>query len=252
MTAAAAHDPGQPTVLITGAAKRVGAAIARQLHAAGANILIHYRQSAADADCLAAALNVVRPGSALTLAGDLLTTATLPDLVQRAVAAFGRLDVLINNASSFYPTPLGTITEAQWDDLFGTNLKAPLFLAQASAPHLKATRGLILNLVDIHSQRPLPDHSVYCTAKAGLAMLTRALARELGPEIRVNGIAPGPVLWPEGGMDNDLQAKIISRTALRRSGSPEDIAKAALFFFKDAPYVTGQILAVDGGRSIGW
>ncbi|MEQ1580836.1 MAG: pteridine reductase [Steroidobacteraceae bacterium] len=245
-------NAGHPAVLITGAAKRVGAAIARQLHAAGANILIHYRQSAAEADRLAASLNVVRPDSAVTLAGDLLATATLPDLMQRAVATFGRLDLLINNASSFYPTPLGTITEAQWDDLFGTNLKAPLFLAQAAAPHLKATRGLILNLVDIHSQRPLPDHTVYCAAKAGLAMLTRALARELGPDIRVNGIAPGPVLWPEGGMDEALQAKIISRTALRRAGSPEDIAKAALFFFRDAPYVTGQILAVDGGRSIGW
>ncbi|MEY4932359.1 MAG: hypothetical protein RLZZ403_679 [Pseudomonadota bacterium] len=241
-----------PAVLITGAAKRVGAAIARQLHAAGANILIHYRQSVAEADRLAASLNALRPGSAATLAGDLLATATLPDLVQRAVSTFGRLDVLINNASSFYPTPFGRITEAQWDDLFGTNLKAPLFLAQAAAPHLKATRGLILNLVDIHSQRPLPDHAVYCAAKAGLAMLTRALARELGPDIRVNGIAPGPVLWPEGGMDESLRDKIISRTALRRAGSPEDIAKAALFFFKDAPYVTGQILAVDGGRSIGW
>lgn len=245
-------NAGHPAVLITGAAKRVGAAIARQLHAAGANILIHYRQSAAEADRLAASLNAVRPGSAVTLAGDLLATSTLPDLVQRAAATFGRLDVLINNASSFYPTPFGRITEGQWDDLFGTNLKAPLFLAQAAAPHLKATHGLILNLVDIHSQRPLPDHIVYCAAKAGLAMLTRALARELGPDIRVNGIAPGPVLWHEGGMDEALQAKIISRTALRRAGSPEDIAKAALFFFKDAPYVTGQILAVDGGRSIGW
>ena len=251
MTSTSTHA-GHPTVLITGAAKRVGAAIARQLHATGANILIHYRQSAAEADKLAAALNSVRPHSAVALAGDLLATATLPDLMHRAVTAFGRLDVLINNASSFYPTPLGSITEAQWDDLFGTNLKAPLFLAQAAAPHLKATRGLILNLVDIHSQRPRPDHVIYCAAKAGLAMLTRALARELGPDIRVNGIAPGPVLWPEGGMDEALQAKIISRTALRRSGSPEDIAKAALFFFKDAPYVTGQILAVDGGRSIGW
>jgi pteridine reductase len=251
MTSTSLH-PAQPAVLITGAAKRVGAAIARQLHAAGANILIHYRQSAAEADQLAASLNSVRPDSAVTLAGDLLATAALADLMQRAVAGFGRLDALINNASSFYPTPLGTITEAQWDDLFGTNLKAPLFLAQAAAPYLKATRGLILNLVDIHSQRPLPDHTVYCAAKAGLAMLTRALARELGPDIRVNGIAPGPVLWPEGGMDKSLQDKIISRTALRRAGSPEDIAKAALFFFKDAPYVTGQILAVDGGRSIGW
>jgi len=244
--------PASPAVLITGAAKRVGTAIARELHAAGANLLIHYRQSAEAADRLAATLNDIRPNSAATIPGDLLATAALPDLVQRAVAAFGRLDVLVNNASSFYPTPLGSVTEAQWDDLFGTNLKAPLFLAQAAAPHLKATRGLILNLVDIHSQRPLPDHLAYCSAKAGLAMLTRGLARELGPEIRVNGISPGPVLWPESGMDKSLQDKIIQRTALRRVGSPEDIAKAALFFFRDAPFVTGQILAVDGGRSIGW
>jgi len=240
------------TALITGAGKRVGAAIARHLHAAGFNVVIHYRRSRADADHLAGLLNAERPGSAMTLAGDLLDTAALPALVDSATATFGRLDVLINNASSFYPTPLGSITEAQWTDLFGTNLKAPLFLAQAAIPSLRATRGLILNLVDIHSQRPLPDHSVYCAAKAGLAMLTRALARELGPDIRVNGVAPGPILWPEGGMDPVLQNKIISRTALRRSGSPDDIGKAVLFFVKDAPYVTGQILAVDGGRSIGW
>jgi pteridine reductase len=243
---------GPKAVLITGGAKRVGASIARHLHAEGANIILHYRQSRADAELLADTLNGIRPQSAATLAGDLLATASLPDVIERAVAAFGRLDVLINNASSFYPTPLGTITEGQWDDLFGTNLKAPLFLCQAAIPHLKATRGLILNLVDIHAQRPLPQHLVYCAAKAGLAMVTRALARELGPDIRVNGISPGPVLWPEGGMDTALQAKIIGRTVLHRAGSPEDISKAVLFFVRDAPYVTGQILAVDGGRSIGW
>ena len=246
------NDVGPHAVLITGAGKRVGAAIARQLHGAGFNIILHYRQSRAEAERVAALLNAIRPHSAALLAGDLLATDALPALMERAVAAFGRLDVLINNASSFYRTPLGSITETQWDDLLGTNLKAPLFLAQAATAHLKASHGLILNLVDIHSQRPLPDHSVYCVAKAGLAMLTRALARELGPEIRVNGIAPGPVLWPEGGMDPALKAKIIDRTALRRAGSPEDISKAALFFCRDAPYVTGQILAVDGGRSIGW
>lgn len=238
--------------LITGAGKRVGAAIARHLHAAGANVIIHYRHSAAEAEGLAAKLNSTRPHSAVTIAGDLLATAALPVLVERAAAAFGRLDVLVNNASSFYSTPLGTITETEWNDLLGTNLKVPLFLAQAAIPYLKTTRGLILNLVDIHSQRPLPEHTVYCAAKAGLAMLTRALARELGPDIRVNGIAPGPILWPEGGLDPALQDKIISRTALRRAGSPDDIGKAVLFFVKDAPYVTGQILAVDGGRSIGW
>ncbi len=245
-------ETGQLAVLITGGGKRVGATIAQRLHATGANVIIHYRQSGKAAEQLASTLNAIRPQSATTLAGDLLATAALPELVQRATAAFGRLDVLINNASSFYPTPLGAITEAQWNDLFGTNLKAPLFLAQAAIPYLKATRGLILNLVDIHSQRPLPEHTVYCAAKAGLAMLTRALARELGPEIRVNGISPGPILWPEGGMDPALKARIIGRTALRRIGSPDDIAKAVQFFVHDAPYVTGQILAVDGGRSIGW
>ncbi len=252
MTLDSSNALANQAVLITGAGKRVGAAIARHLHAAGANVVIHYRNSATEAASLASRLNDSRPQSAVTLAGDLLATASLPDLVQRAAAAFGRLDVLVNNASSFYPTPLGTITETEWNDLFGTNLKAPLFLAQAAIPYLKTTRGLILNLVDIHSQRPLPEHTVYCAAKAGLAMLTRALARELGPDIRVNGIAPGPILWPEGGLDSALQDKIISRTALRRAGSPDDIGKAVLFFVKDAPYVTGQILAVDGGRSIGW
>lgn len=238
--------------MITGSGKRVGAAIARHLHAAGARILIHHRHSGAEAASLASLLNESRAHSARILAGDLLATNLLPDLMQRAVSAFGRLDILVNNASSFYPTPLGSVTEKQWDDLLGTNLKAPLFLAQAAIPHLKATHGLIVNLVDIHSQRPLPDHTVYCTAKAGLAMLTRCLARELGPDIRVNGVAPGPILWPEGGLDASLQDKIIGRTALRRAGSPDDIGKAVLFFAKDAPYVTGQILAVDGGRSIGW
>lgn len=245
-------SPTTPAALITGAGRRVGAAIARELHAAGCNIVIHYRRSAADATALADSLNAARAHSAATVAGDLLETALLPQLVAKAVAAFGRLDVLVNNASSFYATPFGQITEAQWTDLFGTNLKAPLFLAQAAAAELKATRGLILNLVDIHSQRPLSDYTVYCAAKAGLAMLTRALARELGPDVRVNGISPGPILWPESDLEPALKDKIIGATALQRTGSPEDIGKAALFFFRDAPYVTGQILAVDGGRSLGW
>jgi pteridine reductase len=171
-------------------------------------------------------------------------------LIAAAVTEFGRLDILINNASSFYPTPMGQITVAQWDDLIGTNLKAPLFIAQAAAPRLRAQRGLIINMVDIHAVRPLKDHPVYCAAKAGLAMLTRSLARELGPEIRVNGIAPGPVLWPEGDMDEALKSEIIDKTALKRTGSPQDIARTALFLARDAPYITGQIIAVDGGRSI--
>jgi pteridine reductase len=171
-------------------------------------------------------------------------------LVAAALQTFGSLDVLINNASSFYPTPVGQITFAQWDDLMGSNLKAPLFLSQAAAASLRARRGLIINMVDIHALRPLKSHPVYSAAKAGLAMLTRALARELGPEIRVNGIAPGPVLWPEGEMDESLKQEIVDKTALKRHGTPLDIARTALFLARDAPYITGQIIAVDGGRSI--
>lgn len=239
-------------VLITGAAKRLGAAVARTLHQAGANIAIHHRSSRAEAERLIQELNTARSDSAHGLVADLLDFAALPGLIERTVQRFGRLDVLFNNASTFYPTGVGSITETQWNDLLGTNLKAPLFLAQAATPHLRKTHGLILNMVDIHGQRPLPEHPVYSTAKAGLIMLTRSLARELGPEIRVNAIAPGPILWPEHGLAPELQTAIIEKTVLKRHGDPEDIARAALFFAKDAPFVTGQILAVDGGRSIGW
>jgi len=239
-------------VLITGAAKRLGAAIARAAHQEGANIAIHYRRSRPQAQELCSELNALRAKSAVAINADLLDTTSHPQLIGEVIAAFGRLDVLINNASTFYPTPIGTITEEQWKDLLGTNLKAPLFLSQAATPALKAANGLILNLIDIHAQRPLPDHPVYCIAKSGLLMLTKSLARELGPQIRVNGIAPGPVMWPEHAMDQSLKDEIVSRTALKRSGSADDIARAALFFMKDAPFVTGQILAVDGGRSVGW
>jgi pteridine reductase len=239
-------------VLITGGAKRLGASIARSLHGAGATLVIHHHHSKDAAEILVAELNQLRPASASTVAVDLLNTAQLPSMVMQCIQQHGRLDVLINNASAFYPTPVGTITEAQWNELVGSNLKAPLFLAQAAAPHLKTTQGLILNMVDIHAQRPLVEHPVYSIAKSGLVTLTKSLARELGPEIRVNAIAPGPVLWPEHDMSQELQQEIISKTALKRKGSPEDIARAALFFVRDAPYVTGQVLAVDGGRSIGW
>jgi pteridine reductase len=237
-------------VLITGGARRVGAEIARTLHAAGANILIHYRSSAAAAIALAAELNQIRDHSAAIHASH-LTNAEAPEkLVAATLLEFGRLDILINNASSFYPTPVGQITLPQWDDLMGSNLKAPLFLSQAAAPSLTRQHGLIINMIDIHAVRPLKGHPVYSTAKAGLAMLTRALARELGPDIRVNGIAPGPVLWPEGDMDEELKGEIIDKTALKRHGTPQDVARVALFLAKDAPYITGQIIAVDGGRSI--
>ncbi len=243
-------DLRDQTVLITGGARRVGAAIVRRLHAAGANVLIHYRSSSAAAIALARELNGIRTASAATHEADLLVAGAGVALVDAALKSFGRLDILINNASSFYPTPVGTITEAQWDDLIGSNLKAPLFLSQAAAPSLRINGGLIINLVDIHGLRPLKAHPVYCAAKAGLAMLTRSLARELAPEIRVNGIAPGPVLWPEGDLDASLKQEIIAKTALKRHGTPEDIARTALFFAQDAPYITGQIIAVDGGRSI--
>jgi pteridine reductase len=241
------------TVLITGGAKRVGATVARTLHAAGANLAIHYRQSSREAEALAAELNAARPGSAALVQAELLEVTKLPALVEFALRSFGGLDVLINNASTFYATPIGEITPQKWDDLLGTNLKVPTFLSQAAAPALRKSRGLIINIVDIHALRPLRDHTVYCTAKAGLHMLTRSLAKELGPEVRVNGIAPGPILWPSGqAQDAAKQDKIIERTILKRMGSPQDIARTALFFAADAPYITGQILAVDGGRSVGW
>jgi pteridine reductase len=238
------------SALVTGAARRVGAAIARELHAQGANVVIHHRASAGEARALAAALNGMRSGSAALAQAELRDTAALAGLIDHAVQAFGRLDILVNNASAFYPTPLGEITEAQWHELVGGNLRAPLFLSQAAAPQLRRTQGLIVNIVDIHALRPLRRYTVYSISKAGLAMLTRALARELAPEIRVNGVAPGPVLWPEDEIDPSLKEEIIARTALKRPGSPEDVARAVAFFAKDAPYVTGQILAVDGGRSI--
>jgi pteridine reductase len=237
-------------VLITGAARRVGAAIAEHLHAAGASLALHHRESGAEAAALLARLEARRSGSTLALSADLLDVHALPGLIDATLARFGRLDVLINNASSFYPTPLGTITPAHWDDLLGTNLRAPLFLAQAAAPALRDTEGLVLNIADIHGQRPLRHHPVYSAAKAGLIMLTQSLAREMAPRVRVNAIAPGPVLFPEQGLTPEMKDAIVERTLLKRIGSPQDIARAALFFAADAPYITGQILAVDGGRSV--
>lgn len=237
-------------VLVTGGAKRLGAAIGRKLHAAGASIVVHYNQSRPAADALVADLDAARAGSALAVCADLHDLERLPALVEAALNRYGRLDVLVNNASTFYPTPVGTITPAQFDDLVGTNLRAPLFLCQAAAGALRRSQGLIINMVDIHARRPLRNHPVYSAAKAGLVMLTKSLARELGPEVRVNGIAPGPVLWPERDLDDVLKAEIIARTALKRSGSPDDVARAALFLATEAPYVTGQVVTVDGGRSL--
>ncbi len=240
------------TALVTGAARRVGATIVRVLHGAGANVVAHYRSSAEDAARLAAELNAARGRSVSLAECDLLDVTQHSWLIDSAVETFGGLDILVNNASTFYPTPVGDITPIDWDDLVGTNLKAPLFLAQAAAPALHERGGLIINLADIHGMRPLRRYPVYSLAKAGVIMLTLSLARELGPHVRVNAIAPGPVMWPEDGMDPSLRARIVARTALKRPGSAVDVARACLFFATEAPYVTGQILAVDGGRSIGW
>ncbi len=238
-------------VLVTGAARRVGAEVARVLHGAGARLALHHRRSAAEAQALAAELNALRPASAQAFQADLLQTERLAALVEAVAGHFGRLDALVNNASSFYATPLGGIGERAWEDLVGTNLKAPLFLSQAAAPHLAAAAGAIVNITDIHDQWPLKNYPVYCIAKAGLAGLTRALALELGPQVRVNGIAPGPILWPaDGSVDAAAQAGIVSRTLLKRCGEPADIARTVRFLLADAPYITGQIIAVDGGRSV--
>jgi pteridine reductase len=238
--------------LITGAGKRIGAQISRTLHAAGANIAIHYRGSAEAATKLADELNASRPDSAFTVRADLLQIDALPDLVAEVVGKSGRLDILINNASSFYPTPLGEITSTNWDDLIGTNLKVPLFLSQACMGHLKSARGTIINIVDIHATRPLRNHTVYGSAKAGLAMLTRSLARDLAPDIRVNGVSPGAILWPEEGMSAGVKETIVRQVPMKRPGEPADIADCVLYLVRDARYITGQIIPVDGGRSIGW
>jgi pteridine reductase len=239
-------------VLITGAARRIGAAIARSLHASGANVVLHCHRSRAEAERLREQLNAERGASCAVVQADLLDTAGLPALVEESARAFGRLDALVNNASSFYPTPLGTIGESEWKDLMGSNLRAPLFLSQAAAPLLREARGAIVNLVDIHAERPLKDFVVYSVAKAGLAGLTRALALELGPEVRVNGVAPGAILWPDGDehFAPSEKGRITAQTPLRRIGSPEDVAGAVKYLLFDAPFVTGQILAVDGGRGI--
>ena len=238
--------------LVTGAARRIGAAVCRCLHENGADVVIHYRGSAADANALADELNAQRSDSAMVVQGDLGQVATLPDLVQTVLDWQGHLDILINNASSFYPTPVGDITAAHWDDIVGSNLKAPLFLSQAALPSLRENAGVIINIVDIHAKRPLRDHAVYGSAKAGLAMLTRSLAKDLAPEIRVNGVAPGAIMWPEAGLSEQAKASILGEIPAGRAGDASDIAGCVLYLVRDATYVTGQIIAVDGGRSIGW
>ncbi len=238
--------------LITGSARRIGAAIARRLHENGANVAIHYRGSEAEARALADDLNAERKDSAATFQADITDLVQLEALAAAATSWRGGLDILVNNASSFYPTPLGKISEDDWDDLLGTNLKAPLFLVQAAAAALREARGAIVNIVDIHARRPLRDHLVYGSAKAGLAMLTRSLAKDLAPDIRVNGVAPGAILWPESGLDDGAKDSILKQVPLGRPGDPDDIAACVLYLVRDADYVTGQVVSVDGGRSIGW
>jgi len=238
--------------LVTGAARRIGAAIATRLHQSGANVAIHYRGSAAEATSLVDKLNGLRADSAAAFQADLIDTPSLPRLIDDVIGWRSRLDILVNNASSFYPTPPGEITEEHWDDLMGSNLKAPLFLSQAALPELRKTEGAIVNIVDIHAQRPLRNHTVYGPAKAALAMLTRSLAKDLAPTVRVNGVSPGAILWPESDPDEAARRAILEQVPMQRAGDPDDIAGAVLYLVRDATYVTGQIIAVDGGRSIGW
>lgn len=238
------------TILITGAAHRIGAQITRLLHEHGANIVIHYRNSQTEALALQSELQAIRADSVGLVQGDLLDINSIDKLISQTLQQFGSLDVLINNASSFYPTTVGQVSQDQWNDLIGTNMKAPFFLSQAAAPHLQQQKGCIINIVDIHADRPLKGYPVYSMAKAGLVMMTKALAGEMGPDVRVNAIAPGAILWPEQELDEAMQEKIISRTFLKRRGNPGDIARTALFLIATATYMTGQVLAVDGGRSL--
>jgi pteridine reductase len=235
-------------VLITGGAHRIGARIVRHLHALGMNLVIHYRNSEEAAHDLQAELHAERPGSIVLVRGDLLNNGMLTNLIYETTEAFGRLDVLINNASTFYPTPLGKATEQDWEDLIGTNLRAPFFLAQAAWPALKKAKGCIVNIADIYGDRPLKSHPIYSTAKAGLIMLTQSLAREMAPDVRVNAIAPGVILWPENEMDDMTKHRLVASTPLKRSGEPEDIARTVKFLIGDAGFITGQVIAVDGGR----
>jgi len=238
-------------VLVTGGAKRVGAAIVRRLHSCGASVMLHYRDSEREANALRTELNAQRENSAALVQADLLDIAGLSEIVKNTLGRFERLDALVNNASTFFPTPVGEMTPANWESLIGANLRAPLFLSQAAAPHLRRSGGAIVNITDIHAERPLKNYVIYSIAKSGLAGLTRSLARELAPEVRVNGVAPGAVVWPEdGSWDEVTRQRIVSHTLLKRTGDPDDVARAVYYLIAEAPYVTGQIIAVDGGRSI--
>lgn len=240
----------RPVALITGGVKRVGAQIARTLHAAGYDLVLHFRSSVNEAVALAAELEHQRAGSTLAIQGELADLDGLPAMIEQALQHYGRLDALVNNASAFFPTPVGSATTAQWNELFASNAQAPFFLAQAATPALRETHGAIVNLIDVYAERPLANHPIYCMAKAALAAMTRSLALDLAPDIRVNGIAPGAVMWPSDGKPYDDQQAMLARTPLRRAGSPQDVAGAVLWLLRDAPFVTGQIIRIDGGRSL--
>jgi len=236
--------------LVTGSARRIGAATVQKLHEEGATVIVHYRNSSEDAIKLSEKLNSIRPDSCFLQQADLSDIASLPVMIDSIIKQAGRLDILVNNASSFFPTPLGEITETHWDNLMGSNLKAPLFLSQAAAPHLIENKGCIVNMIDVHGFRPLKNYPVYSAAKAGLLMMTQSLARELGPNVRVNGVAPGAILWPEEETE-EMKAEhhaLLDKTCLKKEGTPEDIAKAILFLVQDADYITGHVIPVDGGR----
>jgi len=237
-------------VLITGGAKRIGAMIARTLHDEGMNLIIHYNTSSDDANKLCAEINSSRVDSAIAIGANLTNQSEVDHLIPEIIKQTGQLDVLINNASTFYRTPIEDITLDDWDNLVGTNLKAPLFLCKHAAPYLKESKGCIVNMIDIHAKKPLKNHPIYGPAKSGLAMLTRSLARDLAPDVRVNGIAPGMILWPENEPSDEIKQTVIDQIPLKRSGDPEDIANAALFLITQANYMTGQIISVDGGRGI--
>ncbi len=240
----------EPVALITGGARRIGAAIARHLHGAGYRVALHHRQSGAEVAELQAELERTRPGSTLVLQAELSQFDRLPEMVAHTIGRFGRLDSLVNNASAFFPTPIGVVTPAMWDELFASNARAPLFLSQAAAPHLKATRGSIVNLLDIHAERPLKQHTVYVMAKAALEAMTRSLALELAPEVRVNAVAPGAVLWPEQGKPEAEKLALLQSTPLGRAGTALEVAEAVRWLLMDASYCTGQVIRVDGGRAI--
>ena len=244
-------EPAEPrrVALITGAARRIGAVIARRLHAAGWDVALHCRRSRTELDALIAALERARASSTLALQADLDDVDALAPLVAKTIDRFGRLDALVNNASAFYPTPIEAATLAQWDQLFAANARAPFFLAQAAAPHLAKQNGAIVNLVDIYAENPLAEHPIYSMSKAALASMTKALARDLAPAVRVNGVAPGAILWPDAGKEDEDQRAVIERTPLKRIGTPDDIASAVSWLL-DAPFVTGEIVRVDGGRHL--